>query len=81
MEINLHGCSSIEMEEKNFENFSVITVTIGRENKEEVELQLFHAKDKDILFNFVDNFQTKTSKSVEGEVILFKPSIAWKEVV
>ena len=53
MEINLHGCTSIEMEEKSFDNFSVITVTIERENKEEVELQLFHAKDKNILFDFL----------------------------
>jgi hypothetical protein len=81
MEINLHGCTSIEMEEKSFDNFSVITVTIERENKEEVELQLFHAKDKNILFDFVDNFDMMVSEKSTGEVIKFKPCVAWREVV
>ena len=81
MEINLHGCTSIEMEEKSFDNFSVITVTIGRENKEEVELQLFHAKDKNILFDFVDNFDMMVSEKSTGEVVKFKPCVAWREVV
>ena len=81
MEINLHDCTSIEMEQKEFNNFTVTTVTVTTKNQGQVDLKLFHDKGKNILFDFVDNFDMMTSKNVGGEVIHFKPCVAWREVV
>jgi|TARA_R110002020_G_scaffold191352_1_gene391189 hypothetical protein len=81
MEINLHDCTSIEMEQTEFNNFTVTTVTVTTEHQGQVEMKLFHKKEKNILFDFVDNFDMMTSKNIEGEVIQFKPCVAWREVV
>tara|TARA_R100001132_G_C3221195_1_gene59771 strand:+ start:178 stop:423 length:246 start_codon:yes stop_codon:yes gene_type:complete len=81
MEINLHDCTQIQMDQKNFDNFDVTTVTIKTKHQGEVTLKLFHSKENNILFDFVDNFDMMTSKNIEGEVIQFKPCVAWREVV
>ena len=81
MEINLHDCTSIEMEQTEFNNFTVITVTVTTEHQGQVEMKLFHKKDKNILFDFVDNFDMMVSERSTGEVIKFKPCVAWREVV
>ena len=81
MEFNVHDCTSIEMEQTEFNNFTVTTVTVTTKNQGQVDLKLFHDKGKNILFDFVDNFDMMTSKNVGGEVIQFKPCVAWREVV
>ena len=80
MEINLHGCTQIQMDQKNFDTFDVTTVTVSTDQGD-VELKLFHTKDKNILFDFVDNFDMMVSERSTGEVIKFKPCVAWREVV
>ena len=80
MEINLHDCTQIQMDQKNFSTFDVTTVTISADQGD-VELKLFHDKDNNILFDFVDNFDTMVSTKSTGEVIQFKPCVAWREVV
>ena len=81
MEISLHDCTQIQMDQKNFDTFDVIKVTISTKDQGNVELKLFHTKDRNILFDFVDNFDTMVSERSTGEVIKFKPCVAWKEVV
>ena len=80
MEINLHGCTQIQIDQKNFDTFDVTTVTVSTDQGD-VELKLFHTKDNNILFDFVDNFDTMVSEKSTGEVIKFKPCVAWREVV
>ena len=80
MEISLHDCTQIQMDQKNFDTFDVTIVTVST-GQGDVELKLFHTKDNNILFDFVDNFDTMVTEKSTGEVIKFKPCVAWRQVV
>lgn len=80
MEISIHDVTSLEMEEQRFDNFAVVSITINTKSQGLVTLKLFHPQDKSILFDFVDNFDTLTCEKSSGEVIKFKPQVAWREV-
>jgi len=81
MEISLHGCISIEMDEREFNFGTVTTVTVTTKHQERLNLKLFHDKERNILFDFLDNFDKLTTKNSGDDVIQLKPLVAWREVV
>ena len=81
MEINLHGCISIEMDEREYNFCTVTTVTVTTKHQERLHLKLFHDKENNILFDFMDNFDNTPTKNSGGDVIQLKPLVAWSEVV
>ena len=75
MEINLHGCISIEMDEREYNFCTVTTVTVTTKHQERLHLKLFHDKENNILFDFMDNFDNTTTKN--SEVMSFNLNLLW----
>lgn len=81
MEISLHGCISIEMDERVCNFGTVTTVTVTTKRQEQLNLKLFHDKERNLLFDFMDNFDKPTIKNSGDVVTQLKPLVAWREVV